>query len=252
MIQPILLRNCAVGSIMGRMDEETSKYFQEDPACSVAWGMASGGEHRWPATIAVLFAGMIYLGIPHGYTVVANWIIPTLELAILAPLSILAPRRTANEGKVQQILAMAIIGVVGLANLGSLLLLVQTLIIKPSHITGPEILSLALIIWTTNIIVFGLWFWELDRGGPDERSHKYHRAPDFLFPQMSTPGCSTPGWAPHFIDYLYLAFTNATAFSPTDAMPLTKAAKILMLLEAVISLLTVTLAAARAVNILAT
>jgi uncharacterized membrane protein len=90
----------------------------------------------------------------------------------------------------------------------------------------------------------------MDRGGPDQRLLENHSAPDFLFPQMSTPGCSKPDWTPSFIDYLYLAFTNATAFSPTDAMPLTSVAKALMLSQSVVSLVTITLVAARAVNIL--
>jgi len=102
----------------------------------------------------------------------------------------------------------------------------------------------------TNVIVFALWYWEIDRGGPDQRALKNHTAPDFLFPQMSTPGCSKPEWAPRFVDYLYIAFTNATAFSPTDAMPLSATAKMLMLAQSIISLVTVTLVAARAVNIL--
>jgi len=98
--------------------------------------------------------------------------------------------------------------------------------------------------------VFALWYWELDRGGPDARRRPRHRQPDFLFPQMVTPACAGPRWAPGFVDYLYVSFTNATAFSPTDTMPLTPWAKMLLLLQALASLLTVALVAARAVNIL--
>jgi uncharacterized membrane protein len=98
--------------------------------------------------------------------------------------------------------------------------------------------------------VFALWYWELDRGGPEARRTKKHPEPDFLFPQMMTPGCSIVGWTPGFVDYLYVAFTNATAFSPTDTMPLTPFAKSLMLVQSIVSLATITLVAARAVNIL--
>jgi hypothetical protein len=100
------------------------------------------------------------------------------------------------------------------------------------------------------VIVFGLWYWELDRGGPSARHDPHHREPDFLFPQMATPGSARPDWAPGFLDYLYVSFTNATAFSPTDTMPLTPLAKSLMAVQSAASLLTVALVAARAVNIL--
>ena len=108
----------------------------------------------------------------------------------------------------------------------------------------------AAVIWLMNILVFALWYWELDRGGPLARLKASRRHADFMFPQMLSPTCAPVGWQPGFWDYLYLAFTNATAFSPTDTMPLTAGAKALMTVEAVISLLTVVLVAARAVNIL--
>ena len=100
------------------------------------------------------------------------------------------------------------------------------------------------------MLVFALWYWELDRGGPDERSSPQHREPDFLFPQMSTPGCARQGWRPHFVDYLYVSFTNAIAVSPTDTMPLTRWAKLLMLVQSLISVLTLAMVAARVGNIL--
>src|SRR6202035_3904532 len=100
------------------------------------------------------------------------------------------------------------------------------------------------------VLVFALWYWEIDRGGPDERSSPQHRQPDFLFPQMVTPGCASGNWSPGFLDYFYVAFTNAAAFSPTDTMPLTPLAKMLMLVQSAASLLTVALVAGRAVNIL--
>ena len=105
-------------------------------------------------------------------------------------------------------------------------------------------------IWAINIIAFALWYWSLDRGGPAARGLTHRTHPDFLFVQMSTPG-SPPDWSPGFVDYLFLAFTNATAFSPTDTMPLTGRAKIMMMAQSSISLLTIALVAARAVNILA-
>jgi uncharacterized membrane protein len=175
---------------------------------------------------------------------------PLLELTVLLPVSLNAPHRVAYEGRGQQILAVAMIVIVNVANLASLVRLVNMLVYHAKEITGPELLFSSLAIWITNVLVFALWYWEIDRGGPDQRTHLEHGGPDFLFPQMSTLGCASPNWTPNFIDYLYLAFTNATAFSPTDAMPLTTTAKLLMLAQSSISLVTITLVAARAVNIL--
>ena len=105
-------------------------------------------------------------------------------------------------------------------------------------------------IWLTNIIVFGLWYWEFDRGGPVARAHGTRPYPDFQFVQMTSPELAPPDWEPAFADYLYLAFTNASAFSPTDVMPLSRWAKLAMTLQSVISIVTVALIVARAVNIL--
>jgi hypothetical protein len=106
------------------------------------------------------------------------------------------------------------------------------------------------VIWLTNVLVFALWYWELDRGGPVGRALAVKHHPDFLFPQMATPQMAPPDWEPWFPDYFYLSFTNATAFSPTDTLPLSRWAKMLMALQSAVSLSTVALVIARAVNIL--
>src|SRR5262249_26118113 len=107
----------------------------------------------------------------------------------------------------------------------------------------------ALTVWGTNVNTFGLWFWEFDRGGPVRRLQPDLPPPDFQFPQMENPQLAEPGWKPHLLDYLYVSFTNSVAFSPTDAMPLTRRAKMLMLSESAVSSVTILLVAARAVNI---
>jgi hypothetical protein len=104
-------------------------------------------------------------------------------------------------------------------------------------------------IWSTNVIAFGLWYWGLDRGGPVKRLQPDSPSPDFQFPQMENPQLVAPGWYPELVDYIYVSFTNSIAFSPTDAMPLTRRAKLLMLFESAISAITILLVAARAVNI---
>jgi uncharacterized membrane protein len=215
-----------------------------------AWGTPATAEPRWPASVALVIAGVLYLLLPGGYQTGPYWLIPAIELVVLVPLSIAAPMRRHGEPRWQQIAAFTLIAVLNTANLISLVRLIVRLVHGGKVTDGSTLLFTAASIWLTNVIVFALWYWELDRGGPDERLLPDHRRPDFLFPQMSTPGCTYAGWTPKFIDYLYVASTNATAFSPTDTLPLTPLAKSLMLIQSVASLLTVTLVAARAVNIL--
>jgi hypothetical protein len=168
-----------------------------------------------------------------------RWLIPALEAILLLALLIANPGRIDEESSVLRSLSLSLIALISLANVVALAELIRALL---GH-TSADGRSL------TNVIAFGLWYWELDRGGVAARRLPNHRRPDFLFPQMSTPG-SAPGWTPDFLDYLYTSFTNATAFSPTDTMPLTAWAKLLMMIQSLASLLTVALVISRAVNIL--
>ena len=142
-----------------------------------------------------------------------------------------------------------LIGLVNLANVSNLALLIYRLVTGGST-SGRTLLHAAGGIWLTNVMVFALWIWELDRGGPYAQCSNLRRNPDFLFPQMSTPKTTNGKWVPTFFDYLYVSFTNALAFSPTDTMPLTPMAKFLRLAQSMVSVITVVLAGARAVNIL--
>lgn len=153
------------------------------------------------------------------------------------------------QSPLRRSLALVLVAILSAVNLINLGLLVRTLLQGGIH-NGTGLIFSSAADWLTNVIVFGLWYWELDRGGPARRHSRAHREPDFLFPQMSTPGSGQPDWAPDFVDYLFVSFTNATAFSPTDTMPLSPTAKILMAVQAAASLLTVGVVAARAVNIL--
>ncbi|MBK7748805.1 MAG: DUF1345 domain-containing protein [Candidatus Obscuribacter sp.] len=221
-----------------------------DPHKRHAWGVPSKTEPRWPASLAIVAAMAIYMTLSRHFTLGPVWLLPLMEACILVPISIHAPHRKAGEGPVLRILAIIMIAIVNIANVGVLAILVYTLVWQNEIVNAPLLLYSAIGIWLTNVIVFSLWFWELDRGGPDQRTHKDHRAPDFLFAQMATPEAAPKGWTPKFVDYLYLSFTNATAFSPTDVLPLTGRAKMLMLCQSVIALITITLVAARAVNII--
>ena len=177
-------------------------------------------------------------------------LIPSLEGGLLLVLLIANPGRISKEESRLRIVGITLIALITVANVVSLIELIHALLYPTAgHAGGRSLVYASVPIWLTNVIVFGLWYWELDRGGPATRQQPQHRRPDFLFPQMSTPG-SAPGWTPDFLDYLYTSFTNATAFSPTDTMPLTAWAKLLMMLQSAASLVTVAVVVSRAVNIL--
>ncbi len=219
----------------------------------VAWGVPSHGEPRWPALLAVLAAIALQLVLPDDLIrgLGNRALIPSLEGGLLLVLLIANPGHISRESSRLRIIGIALIALITVANVVSLLELIHALLYPSgSHAGGRSLVYASVPIWLTNVIVFGLWYWELDRGGPAAREQARHRQPDFLFPQMSTPG-SAPGWTPDFLDYLYTSFTNATAFSPTDTMPLTAWAKLLMMLQSLASLVTVAVVISRAVNILA-
>jgi len=216
---------------------------------SVAWGITAGGKPRWPALMSVLVAIALQLVLPPrliqglGY----RWLIPALEGGLLVILLIANPGEISEQSKLRQ-LGIALIALITVANAVSLTELIHALLYSSIR-AGRPLVYASVPVWLTNIIVFGLWYWELDRGGPAARRLPHHRQPDFLFPQMSTPGAA-PGWSPSFFDYLYTAFTNATTFSSTDSVPLTGWAKLLMALQSLASLVTVVVVVSRAVNIL--
>ncbi len=216
----------------------------------VAWGVISSGEPRWPPLLAVVVAIALQVVLPN--TVIQGlgprWLIPALEGVLLVALLITNPHRVDREESNLRLLSLAMIAVITIANVVALGELIRALL-ESSNTAGRALVFASVPIWLTNVIAFGLWYWEIDRGGVTARMLENHRQPDFLFPQMSVPG-SAPGWAPRFMDYLYTSFTNATAFSPTDTMPLTAGAKLLMMVQSLASLLTVALVISRAVNIL--
>lgn len=216
---------------------------------SPAWGLPAGREPRWPASLAVAAAVALTVTLPDPLVYGPRWVLPLVEAVMVVPLTVVHPFRHRDEPGVARWLSLVLTGVAEVANLISLALLVQS-ILNGSSATGRQLVIAAIQIYVTNVLVFGLWFWELDRGGPGGRMRADHRRPDFLFPQMVTPEAAEPGWTPGFVDYLYVSFTNATAFSPTDTMPLTPSSKVLMTVESVAALLTVAVVAARAINIL--
>ena len=208
----------------------------------------TGSEPRWPASLAIVAAIVLYATLPARFTIGPAWLIPALEAALLVGLNVTAPTRRTGEALILRVAATVLMAIVTVTNFVALGLLIDGLL-HGSKAEGSTLIFASIQIWLTNVIVFALWFWELDRGGPGQRRLAASQA-DFLFPQMATSGIAPAHWLPHFVDYLYVSFTNAMAFSPTDTMPLTKWAKLLMLAQSLASLLTVAFVAARAVNIL--
>ncbi len=206
-------------------------------------------EARWPAALSIVAAIVLYVTLPDALVLGPRWVFPVIEGAILLPLMIARPHRHAGESGRSRMAAIVLIAIANIANVASLALLLHLLLIGV-HITGRTLVFSAIEVYLTNVIIFGLWYWELDGGGPSARLEARSPYRDFLFPQMNATNQAPPGWRATFLDYLYVSLTNATAFSPTDTMPLTRKAKSLMGVQCLASLLTVALVAGRAVNIL--
>lgn len=229
-------------------------------------GSASLGESPlWP-TAAIIASAGLYADLPSRFIAgtsagafsAVRWIVPALTVILLAALLASPP-----EGRLMQALgwlpqqarltrrwlSLAMIAIVSAANSASIYLLVH-LLINGAHANAPALLRAAVHMWVTNVLLFGLWFWQLDAGGPVERPKCLPHKRDFLFPQQTEPALMEGGWEPKFLDYLYVSFTNAAAFSPTDTLPLSRWAKMLMLVQSAISLSLAVMVVARAVNIL--
>jgi uncharacterized membrane protein len=205
-------------------------------------------EPFWQAQAALVGALILYLTLPSKLVVGPGWLMPALELLLVGGLYLDRPRHGRAQARRERVTVLALLALVALANFVSLELLVHYLL-KGGKANGHQLILSSVVIWLTNVAVFALWFWQLDGGGPDRRARDDEADTDFLFPQMTEPALAS-GWRPTFVDYLYVSFTNSTAFSPTDTMPLTGRAKLLMMAQSLISIITVLLVAARAVNIL--
>jgi uncharacterized membrane protein len=206
-------------------------------------------EPLWPALACVLFAIALQLLLPKRLTAGPRWLLPALETALLIGLAILSPGRLEGEHRRRRLLAVALTAFVSAANITSLALLSHQLLHHGSQ-NGRELIVSGSLIWLTNVLIFGLWYWETDRGGPGRRAAGRDGPPDFLFPQMNDDRIEPANWRPQFIDYVYVSLTNALALSPTDTMPLSPMAKSIMGIQSLVSLVTIGLIVARAVNIL--
>ena len=215
-----------------------------------AWRRRTSGEPRWAVSIAVALAIGLQLSLPSTLAFPPRWLLPSLGLALLVGLVIANPRRIDRRSTGLRATSILLIGVMSMANAVSAGRLIAHLLNGTATEDAGLLLRWGGAIWLTNVVVFALWYWELDRGGPAARAEGAHQYPDLLFAQMATPEIAPSNWEPQFLDYFYLAFTNATAFSPTDVIPLARWTKMMMLLQSVVSVSTLVLVVARAVNIL--
>jgi hypothetical protein len=214
-------------------------------------GPMKSAEPRWPALVATIAVGILFYAMPAALTVGPRWLLFVIVTLLSVPL-VLTHR--ARRARLNEILAYITLAVITLSLISSLGLLILRL---PRHIETPvQLLTAAAALWVGNMLVFASWYWRLDGGGPNERDRRgIHTDGAFLFPQMMMDNelrkkMGEDRWSPGFIDYLFLAFNTSTAFSPTDVPVLSRWAKVMMMVQSAISLATLALLAARAVNIL--
>jgi hypothetical protein len=207
-------------------------------------------EAHWPIQLTVFAALLLQVSLPDKFVAGPRYALPVLEALLLVSLSTVTRKVKIVGAATRKANAIGLILLISVANIYALQSLSHELLAGGAVSDGRSLVRAAINIYLTNIIVFGLLYWELDGGGPLKRAWNSVHNRDFLFPQMATPQFGPTRWLPTFTDYLYVSATNATAFSPTDTMPLTRRAKAFMLVQSLVSLTTLGLVAARAVNIL--
>jgi uncharacterized membrane protein len=216
-----------------------------------AWLRHTRGERRWPVSLSVIAAIILQVLLPPDYTKpLPPFLLAVLEGALLVGLAVANPVRIERHGKFVRAASLVLVCLITIANGASAVLLIRAILENKAGGQAGPLLATGASIWATNVIAFALWYWEFDRAGPVNRSRGTRHYPDLMFPQMASPELAPHDWEPVFVDYLYLSFTNATAFSPTDVMPLAKWAKLTMLVQSSVSLAVGALVIARAINIL--
>jgi hypothetical protein len=215
-----------------------------------AWLRQTGPETRLGISASILVVIALQIALGGRYGLHPWWLLTVLEVALLVVLTAINPVRMTRETRFGRHFSMALAGLITLDNVVSAAVLDHGILTGKSSNDPLGLLTTGAAIYVTNIIVFGIWYWELDRGGPFNRAAGTNPHPDFMFPQMMNPSMAPEHWEPRYLDYLYTSFTNVMAFSPTDTMPLSRWAKSLMALQSGIALSTIALVLARAVNTL--
>ena len=201
-----------------------------------------------PVAFAIATVIVLQWVLPDRLTVGPRWLLPAIEALLVVVLHAADPGRVRRDTPALRMVALGLIGVVSLGTVYSVVMLVHDIVTKYPAGTPAQRLFTGGGIYLMNILTFAVWFWELDRGGPVARARGTDPYPDFLFPPMTSPDMAHKDWEPRFADYLYVAFTNATAFSPTDTLPMTRGAKLGMALQSAIALMIAALVVAQAIN----
>ena len=220
-----------------------------------AWLRPGNPESRWPVLLALIAAIAMQRAIPERYTVVPRWPLIALEVLLLVVLLVLNPVKLTRPTTLGRAASFLLLAAITVDNSASAVVLDYNILSGQVSNDAARLLGSGAAVFITNIIVYGIWYWEIDLGGPFARAGVKARDPkrtypDFLFPQMDVRRLAPPDWEPRFLDYLYVSLTNVMAFSPTDTMPLTRRAKALMSLQALVAVSTIALVFARAVNVL--
>ncbi|MBP1162041.1 putative membrane protein [Rhodococcus sp. PvR044] len=214
-------------------------------------GSESRAERRWTASAFVLVAMAVPFLLPSRYSPGTDWVLPAIEGFVLLTLIVVDPGRIDRPGRWVRALSIAlVVAIAAGAAWGSARLVWDLLHGAPQTTVATELLISGALVWSQTVLAFGFLYWELDGGGPVNRHLQPPTHPDLAFPQQLDPGLAAPGWRPVFVDYLYLALTNATAFSPTDVMPLARWAKLTMSVQSILSIVILSLVVANAVNLL--
>jgi hypothetical protein len=209
------------------------------------------GESRWPPALTLLVAIVVPLLLPDRFSWGPKWCEPALLAALLVAHTIADPGRIDRESRATRAIGIGLVAVLVAGSAAQAVVLIAELVGGNQTLNSADaLLSSGALIWLNTIIAFTFLYWEIDGGGPVVRAHRGAKYPHLAFAQHTNPDLAPPDWRPLFLDYLYLGLTNATAFSPTDVMPLRHWAKLTMGAQALISLIILGLVIARAVNIL--
>jgi uncharacterized membrane protein len=207
-------------------------------------------ESRWPQIVTLLVLYALVADLPDHVRLLPGWVGVLVAAVAVGPmLAVALGGATPARLRMERVAVLAMAGIIATASVVMLAVLIGHIIGGASPMSGLRLLSSSVVVWACNVVGFGLLYWQLDGGGPAGRAAGQRR--DWLFPQAAAGEAAPPAWRPVFVDYLYLAFSTATAFSTTDAAPLTPRAKVLMMLEAAVALTTMVVVASRAINVLA-
>ena len=208
-------------------------------------------EPRWPVVLAVLAAILMVVLLPERVVLFPAWFPYVIGIALILPMAAVGlSTEKARWLRVERTIMLLFIVAMGVGTLANLASLIGAMVRRSGEVGGLQLFASSIVVWVSNVLIFSLLYWRIDRGGPEARVNNAGTRPDWLFPQTGAPEDAPPDWRPTFVDYLFLGFSTATAFSPTDALPLTSRAKMLMMLESTMSLGTIVVVASRAINIL--